>query len=102
MEPPEESGGCRSVPRQEYVRALALVTIAQLGLTSAVHNVSCERRFSVQNNILTPLRNRLTVYVQHRLIRVKLGPERELNDALEKWRKGKTGGTMGSDLRIRF
>ena len=32
--------------------------------------------FSVQNNILTPLRNRLTVDVQHKLIIVKLGPER--------------------------
>ena len=38
------------------------------------------------------MRNRLTVDVQHKLIRVKLGPKRDefrFDDALEKWRKGK-------------
>ena len=69
-----------------------LVTLAQLALTSSVHTAGGERGFSVQNNILTPLRNRLTVDVQHKLIRVKLGPERakfNFDDALEKWCKGK-------------
>lgn len=52
----------------------------------------CERGFSVQNIILTPLRNRCTVDVQYKLIRVKLGPEKaefNLERALEKWREGK-------------
>ena len=53
-----------------------LVTLAQLGLTLAVHTAGCERGFSVQNNILTPSRNRLTPVVQQKLIQVKLGPER--------------------------
>ena len=66
-----------------------LVTLAQLGLTLAVHTAGCERGFSVQNNILTPSRNRLTPVVQQKLIRVKLGPERvsfNFQAALLKWR----------------
>ena len=65
------------------------VTLAQLGLTLAVHTAGCERGFSVQNNILTPSRNRLTPVVQQKLIRVKLGPERasfNFQAALLKWR----------------
>ena len=53
-----------------------LVTLAQLGLTLAVHTAGCERDFSVQNNILNPSRNRLTPVVQQKLIRVNCGPER--------------------------
>ena len=59
------------------------------GLTLAVHTARCERSFSVQNNILTPSRNRLKPVVQQKLIRVKLGPERasfNFQAALLKWR----------------
>lgn len=65
---------CQSFQSTSLNRHAGLLTLAQLALTSAVHTASCERGFSVQNNILTPLRNHLTVDIQHKLIRVKIGP----------------------------
>ena len=82
-----------------------LVTLAQLALTSAAHTASCERGFSVQNNILTPLRNCLTIDVQHKLISIKLGLGRAYLILMMPWKngaEGRTGGSMSSDLRIRF
>ena len=45
---------------------------AGLALTSSVHTAGCERGFSVQNRILTTLRNRLTIENQQKLMRVKI------------------------------
>ena len=39
---------------------LNLIKLAHLALTCPVHTSGCERGFSVQNSILTPVRNRLT------------------------------------------
>lgn len=49
-----------------------LIISAQLTLTSAVHTAGCERGFSMQNQILTKLRNRLTVDTQGILMSVKM------------------------------
>jgi hypothetical protein len=51
-----------------------LIVLAQLALTSAVHTAGCERGFSMQNQILTKLRNRLTVDTQGKLMSVKMCP----------------------------
>ncbi|KAK3098990.1 hypothetical protein FSP39_024990, partial [Pinctada imbricata] len=70
-----------------------LLTLARLALTSAVHTAGCERGFSVQNQILTKLRNRLNVETQSKLMRVKLCClERNVivEKALSVWRKSKT------------
>ena len=66
-----------------------LVKLAHLGLTCPIHTAGCERGFSAQNLILTPLRNRLTPKHQDMLMRVKLGgkvaSEFDFNKALEFW-----------------
>ncbi|KAK3083071.1 hypothetical protein FSP39_013172 [Pinctada imbricata] len=70
-----------------------LLTLARLALTSTVHTAGCERGFSVQNQILTKLRNRLNVETQSKLMRVKLCClERNVivEKALSVWRKSKT------------
>lgn len=51
-----------------------LLKLAQLVVTSAVHTAGCERGFSVQNQLLTKSRNRLTVEKQNKLMRVRLSP----------------------------
>ena len=45
---------------------------AHTPLTSSVHTAGCERGFSVQNRILTTFRNRLTIEIQQKLMRVKI------------------------------
>ncbi|KAL5015835.1 hypothetical protein ScPMuIL_005424 [Solemya velum] len=49
-----------------------LLKLARLALTSAVHTAGCERGFSVQNQLLTKSRNRLTVQKQDKLMRARL------------------------------
>ena len=69
-----------------------LTKLAQLGVTLAVQTAGCERGFSAQNFTLTAHRNRLTIDMQERLLRVKLGPARAsfpFDSALQKWRASK-------------
>ena len=56
-------------------------------LRSAADTTGHERGFSVRNKILTPLRNYLTVDVQHKLIKVWV--EKEMNsDLMMHWKNG--------------
>lgn len=69
-----------------------LTILAQLATTLAVHTAGCERRFSAQNLILTPHRNRLSSEHQEQLLKVNLGPKRSefpFEDALAKWKEVK-------------
>lgn len=51
-----------------------LIKLSQLALTSAVHTAGCERGFSIQNQLLTKGRNRLSIDKQDKLMRVRLSP----------------------------
>ena len=69
-----------------------LIVLAQLALTSAVHTAGCKRGFSMQNQILTKLRNRLTVETQGKLMSVKLctlGRKDLIQRALGVWKTEK-------------
>ena len=49
-----------------------MVKLGHLSLSYPAHTAGCERGFSAQNHILTPLRNRLAAETQDMLLRVKL------------------------------
>ncbi len=49
-----------------------ILKLAKLSLVCPVHTAGCERGFSAQNSVLTPLRNRLTCETQDKLLRVKI------------------------------
>ena len=67
-----------------------MVKLGHLALSSPVHTAGCERGFSAQNLILTPLRNRLTGQNQDMLLRVKLHfKEIDPIKAYNKWEKEK-------------
>ena len=64
-----------------------LTILAALALAHPVHTSDCERAFSCQNRITTPLRNRLSSTHCDQLMRVKIeGRHLELNDAVRVWR----------------
>ena len=69
-----------------------MMKLGHLAISSPVHTADCERGFSAQNRILTPLRNRLTPENQDLLIRVMLHAKKEpeadseiLERAFEDW-----------------
>ena len=69
-----------------------LIVLAQLALTSSVHTAGCKREFSMQNQILTNLRNRLTVETQGKLMSVKMctvGRKDLIQRALGVWKTEK-------------
>ena len=49
-----------------------MVKLGHLALSSPVHTADCERGFSAQNIVLTPLRNRLSPKTQDMLLRVMI------------------------------
>lgn len=68
-----------------------LIKLACLALTSPVNTAGCERGFSVQNQTLTSLRNRLSPETQDLLLRVQInGPplvDFDFNRALKTWKQ---------------
>lgn len=68
-----------------------LITLAALALAHPVHTSDCERSFSSQNQITTPLRNRLNAEHCDQLMRVSIEGKRvDLLSCLSEWRKQKT------------
>ena len=63
-----------------------LLKLAAFAITCPLQTADCERGFSVQNRILTPLRNRLSIDTQNKLMSVKLGSV-DLAQALTKWKE---------------
>lgn len=71
-----------------------LIKLAQLALVCPVHTAGCERGFSVQNIVLTSLRNRLLPETQDMLLRVCIEGSDEMRNfdfagALNAWRSHK-------------
>ena len=70
-----------------------LIKLAQLALTHPVHTCDAERTFSVQNLILSPLRNRLSPERSDQLMRVCIEGEKleefDFHKALAQWRTQK-------------
>ena len=52
-----------------------LLKLAEIAVTAPTHTAGCDRGFSVQNYILNPLRNRLNVTIQEKLLRIKIEAE---------------------------
>ena len=71
-----------------------LIKLSAVALTHPVHTSDCERAFSAQNNVTTPLRNRLSPEHCDQLMRVMLEgpPITKFNyiSALKQWRLKKT------------
>lgn len=71
-----------------------LLKLAALALTHPVHTADCERAFSAQNSVTTPLRNRLTPEHCGQLMRIMIqGPklqEFDFKEALCLWQKAKS------------
>ncbi len=71
-----------------------MMKLAALCLTLPIHTADCERGFSVQNQILTPSRNRLLPQNQDKLLRIRIegGESSSFNfdKALDLWRHTKT------------
>ena len=67
-----------------------LLKLASLAISCPVNTAGCERGFSIQNQTLTPLRNRLNTESQDQLMRIKINGEKydqfEFNTALELWK----------------
>ena len=72
-----------------------LLKLAELALTHPVHTSDCERAFSAQNHVTTPLRNRISSDHCSQLMKIMIeGPEiSKFNfmSALEAWRDPKLG-----------
>ena len=70
-----------------------LYKLAALALTAPVHTADCERGFSVQNRIVTPMRNRILSKNFDKLMRILLeGPavsDYETDGAVFRWRNVK-------------
>ena len=62
-----------------------MIKLGHLAFSSPVHTADCERGFSAQNLILTPLRNRLTPENQDMLLRVKLHKQVDVERAFTFW-----------------
>ena len=67
-----------------------MIKLGQLALSSPADTADCERGFSVQNLVLTSLRNRLTSEHQDMLMRVRLHPTEDFEKALSVWESVKT------------
>lgn len=64
-----------------------LLTLAELALCHPVHTSDCERSFSAQNVIMTPLRSRMTAEHCDELMRIMImGGKREDHDFTESLR----------------
>jgi hypothetical protein len=76
--------------RQEFPN---LMQLAYIALTLPLHTSDCERTFSVQNNVVTKLRSRLSPSICDRLVRVKLEGEglksHDFTATVAHWRKSK-------------
>ncbi len=80
-----------------------LITLATLALTHPVHTSDCERAFSAQNLVTTPLRNRLSAEHCDQLMRVMIQGETLSNfdfiDALKDWRAAKARAIFSFKLK---
>ena len=76
-----------------------LEKLAQLAVVCPIHSAGCERGFSLQNQIITPLRNRLDPDTMDKLMRVKIQakPHSEFDwvAALNEWTKMKPRAIFG-------
>ena len=57
-----------------------LIKLAGLALTHPVHTSDCERAFSAQNNVTTPLRNRLSSQHCDQLMRIMMEGPKNFDD----------------------
>ena len=66
-----------------------LIKLAQISLIIPLHTADCERTFSIQNQIVTPKRNRLDQEQCDKLIRIKVHgkglDKHNFKSSLERW-----------------
>lgn len=80
--------------RDDHLHYKDFCVLMQIALTLIIHTTSNERAFSLLHNIMTNLRNRITVPLLDALMRIKQWPtdltDDDFNDFVEYWYKLKT------------
>ena len=88
-----------------------IIKLAQLGLTLPVHTADVESCFSLQNIIMSPLRNTTSIKHQNMLMRVHLeGTKKGDSDSLDlfvqksidQWSKDRKRTLFGHNLEVSF